>query len=283
MADWFKFYENDLDETRFQYAVHQLSEVCPVWVGILSECCRHKSDTIRWGNNEIELFGFSQRLNVSVPKVNEAIKLLVDIDYISRGENTLKVLKWNTKQSDYCSRIKRGSPNSVRTVSEQCPLRGEERRVEENKHTPAELGLVCDEVPKSLNTFEFLEVWGKWKEYRMAIKRTGKRAIALTFNAQLKKLSSLPVQEAIAQINQSIEKGWTGLFEVQKSNGHSNCKSNGASLILYNDEYKRILDTMRVIRSQYQDHQTWTQADLDKYGKLKARKAELKTLLGIVA
>lgn len=133
MADWFKFFENDLDETRLQFAIAKLPEVTSVWVGILSECCRHKSDTIRWGSNEIELFGFSRRLNITIGKTNEAVNILVEIDYIERGENTIKVLKWNKKQSDYCSRISRVSPNSVRTVSEQCPPRGEERRGEENR------------------------------------------------------------------------------------------------------------------------------------------------------
>ena len=133
MADWFKFYENDLDETRFQYAIHKLQEVCAVWVGILSECCRHKSDTVRWGTNEIELFGFSQRLNISVPKVNEAIKLLCEIDYIEKDNNHIKVLKWSKKQSDYCQKKAAKCPDSVGTVSEQCrdSVCLEERRGEE--------------------------------------------------------------------------------------------------------------------------------------------------------
>lgn len=144
MADWFKFYENDIDETRLQYAIANLPEVLPVWVGILSELCRHKSDTIRWGDNEIELFGFSRRLNISIPKVNEAVNLLVKIDYIERGENTLKVLKWSSKQSEYCQKKdKRNAAqaveksDSVPTVSRQCPPRGEERREEKNREEKA--------------------------------------------------------------------------------------------------------------------------------------------------
>lgn len=151
MADWFKVFENGIDETRFQYAIHKLQEVHGVWMGILSECCRHKSDTVRWGDNEIELFGFSQRLNISIPKVNDAINILVEIDYLKRGQNTLKVLAWKEKQSDYCQRINRQRPNSVRTVSEQCIPRGEESRsdemiVDKSTKTPSVVPFLPEEV-----------------------------------------------------------------------------------------------------------------------------------------
>jgi hypothetical protein len=130
MADWFKFYENDLDETRLQYAIAKLPEVVSVWVGILSECCRHKSGTIRWGDNEIELFGFSRRLGISLPKVNQGINLLCEIDYIVKKNGHISVIKWGSKQSEYCQKLsaKKNSPESVPTLSRECRPRGEEKR-----------------------------------------------------------------------------------------------------------------------------------------------------------
>lgn len=134
MADWFKFYENDLDETRLQYAISKLPEVVSVWVRTLSECCRHKSDTFRWGSN-IERFGFSSRLGITVEKVDEAMKLLAEIDYIEIGEGFIKVLKWGSKQSEYCqwkqrhqNELKEVNRESVRTPSGVSSRRGEERR-----------------------------------------------------------------------------------------------------------------------------------------------------------
>jgi hypothetical protein len=143
VADWFKFFENDLDEIRFQWAVHQLSGVCPVWVGILSECCRHKSDTIRWNDSDHEIWGFGNRLNQTPEVVRESVKLLEKIEYVKREGNMLKVLKWKVKQSEYCQKKDRKNtkdepenppkhPESVRTVSGECPPRGEERRGEES-------------------------------------------------------------------------------------------------------------------------------------------------------
>ncbi len=143
MADWFKFYENDLDETRLQYAISQLPEVIPVWVGILSEACRHKVGTVSWGKDEIEMFGFSKRLGVSIPKVNEAVLMLAKIRYITLGENTINITKWGEKQSEYCQKRTKNQnqsgqnhhtkKDSVPTMSRQCPdnVRQEERRGEE--------------------------------------------------------------------------------------------------------------------------------------------------------
>jgi len=134
MADWFKFYENDLEEVRLQYAISKLPEVVSVWVAILSECCRHKVGTISWGESEIELFGYSKKLNIPIPKVTEAISLLVSIRYIEKNNNSVKVLKWNDKQSEYCQKKAAklsNTTNSVPTVSRHSTVRGEERRGEE--------------------------------------------------------------------------------------------------------------------------------------------------------
>ena len=136
MADWFKFYENDLDETRLQYAISKMPEVVSVWVGILSEACRHKQGTISWGDDSIELFGFSRRLGLSMPKVNEGVNLLCEIRYISKSDNFINILKWNEKQSEYCRWKEKktdAKKESVPRVSLECPPRGEERRVDKNR------------------------------------------------------------------------------------------------------------------------------------------------------
>lgn len=132
MADWFKFYDNDLDDTRLQYAISKLPEVVSVYVGILSECSRHKSATIRWGDNAIELFGFSRRLGISVPKVNEAVNILKEIDYITHSNGHISVTDWDSKQSEYCQR-KAAKKASVPIVSRHSPMRGEEIRVEKKE------------------------------------------------------------------------------------------------------------------------------------------------------
>ena len=170
MADWFKFYENGLDEPRLQFAIGTLSEVCPVWVGILTECCRHKCETIRWDDDEAYLFGFSRKLNVSIPKVNEAVNLLKRIKYIEVKNGLLTVVRWGEFQSEYMKRKHRNSPFDVRTLSEHCPntvrqeekeeRRGEETTTKLPKLSKAQIGLI-KRFESCLNG-EWVNDAGKW-------------------------------------------------------------------------------------------------------------------------
>ena len=59
-------------------------------------------------------------------------------------------------------------------------------------------------------------------------------------------------------------------------------KSNGATTVIQGKELERIIERMKTIRSTYGDHQTWAEADKVEFIKLRARKAELKTLLGVM-
>jgi hypothetical protein len=58
-------------------------------------------------------------------------------------------------------------------------------------------------------------------------------------------------------------------------------RMDGARRVQLNDEFKRCLEKMKTIRSQYGDHQTWTANDLREFMKVKARWKELKERLGI--
>lgn len=73
------------------------------------------------------------------------------------------------------------------------------------------------ELPENLNTEEFLATWNDWTAYRKEIKKT---MTERTQKMQLKKLSDYPVGTAIAMIEQSIENGWQGIFEL-KDNGRT--------------------------------------------------------------
>lgn len=145
MANWFKLYETDLDETRMRFALTKLPEVWPVWTAILMECCKHRDANIPWGASDQELFGFADRLKISIPKVNEAINILCSIEYVKKSNGHLNVLKWNEKQDDYLARKSRGywdkrKKSQCFTVKHEKKSdshieerRGEEKREEENK------------------------------------------------------------------------------------------------------------------------------------------------------
>ena len=68
--------------------------------------------------------------------------------------------------------------------------------------------------PDSLNTPDFINQWGEWITYRSQIK---KKLSPLTQKKQLQNLEKFGSAKAIEMIDQSISKGWQGLFEVKNS------------------------------------------------------------------
>ena len=69
------------------------------------------------------------------------------------------------------------------------------------------------DMPLSLRTPAFLKAWADWRQYR---KETRHALTPSTSARQLKKLEAVGPAVAVAMIEQSIEKGWRGLFEVQE-------------------------------------------------------------------
>jgi hypothetical protein len=226
MANWFKIYETDLDESRLKYALNKLPEVGWVWIGILSECCKHRSDTIRWSDKLHEVFGFSDRLKVSIPKINEAVNVLVEIEYITVTGDRLKVLKWKEKQSEYNHRKERGDYQSigespiVSDKSVKSPL--EERRGEENKGEEKEKKVAS--LPKPRPSLE---------EVKLCVAKTG-----------------LPETDAVWFWNKCEGNGWTnggkpikswahtiaswkaaGYMPSQKQKSHENNRSNPTQFV----------------------------------------------------
>lgn len=138
MADWFKSYENDLDDEKLQWAMGEQQQVAIVYFALLSRCCRDKSGTLSWSGDELELFALSNKLRVSVPIVNQCLQLLVRIKFIELSKNRLKVLSWNDRQSEYCQRknklptVSRHSPDSVAREE----MRGDQIRKEGEEKPP---------------------------------------------------------------------------------------------------------------------------------------------------
>jgi DNA-binding transcriptional regulator YhcF (GntR family) len=67
-------------------------------------------------------------------------------------------------------------------------------------------------IPVSLDTPAFLKSWNDWKKYKSESK---KKFTASTISRQLALLEKHPPGVAIAMIEQSIERGWQGLFDLK--------------------------------------------------------------------
>ena len=78
--------------------------------------------------------------------------------------------------------------------------------------------LLAVEIPASLNVPAFCELWTEWVLERKA---RGKSLTARAAKMQLATLEGMGPDGAMASIRQSIEKGWTGLFEPKDTNGRA--------------------------------------------------------------
>lgn len=72
------------------------------------------------------------------------------------------------------------------------------------------------ELPSIFDTPEFKNAWQDWIQYR---KDTKHKLTDLTIKRQLKQLEAMGHDNAIKSIEQSIERGWTGLFDVGSTAG----------------------------------------------------------------
>jgi hypothetical protein len=109
------------------------------------------------------------------------------------------------------------SPETSQSLPDS-PLRGEERREEENrikkkpKSTKADLldDVLSLVLPEKLNSDSFRKVWREWIEYRCSVKKV--RNPHALFKKNLEFLEPFGLEGAIASLNQSMNGEWRGLF-----------------------------------------------------------------------
>ena len=119
----------------------------------------------------------------------------------------VKRAEWRDRQ-----RIHRDNFKTEAIVTSESPVthasRGEERREEKRREETVT-------IPENINTPEFCNAWHDWEIYRKEIKKT---LTPTTTQRQLKFLSRYDNATALEMINQSIQAGWTGLFELKNNN-----------------------------------------------------------------
>src|SRR6185369_10013938 len=73
-------------------------------------------------------------------------------------------------------------------------------------------------IPTELDSDVFSQAWHRWIEYRSQRKCP---LAPMTRQAQLKQLATMGVHDAVRSIEQSIERGWQGLFPVEGKPGRN--------------------------------------------------------------
>ena len=90
-------------------------------------------------------------------------------------------------------------------------------QIKQNKRKQKETKL-NNEIDCPFSSVEFVNTWSDWEEYRRQRKT---KLTPMSVRHQIKFLSEFNEQDAIAIIRQSIQNGWTGLFELKnKQNGN---------------------------------------------------------------
>ena len=91
---------------------------------------------------------------------------------------------------------------------------------------PIEIALRDSQYVQWMREVPFLAAWAEWEQYR---KEKRQKLTPSTTKKQLAMLSKLDAATAIAMIDQTITKGWTGLFELQDRKGQNSVSSHNAS------------------------------------------------------
>jgi len=109
-------------------------------------------------------------------------------------------------------------------LSDERPLETKRNEVETETKPKPEYTAIADVLPFESEQFAF--AWNEWVEYR---KEKKQKLTQKTKEMQLRTLGARPESEAIGMIGQSIQNGWTGLFEFKnKQNGKSITASGAA-------------------------------------------------------
>jgi hypothetical protein len=93
--------------------------------------------------------------------------------------------------------------------------------------------------PENLRTPEFAEAWQQWVQFRRESK---KRLTQSTIAKQLTKLAEFGSQKAIRSIEQSIERGWQGLFDPESRKARGNMAASNEAADIWSDLVQWCID-----------------------------------------
>lgn len=107
------------------------------------------------------------------------------------------------KKSQHISELSSEPKAELKEQRADAPSKPKTRRAAKPAAEPVEL-------PVGLDDPEFREAWGRWQTYRA---ERNKKLTRSTMLIHLNKLDEMGSEKAVASINQSIDRVWTGLFE----------------------------------------------------------------------
>lgn len=148
--------------------------------------------------------------NIHRERVQEMMAFMVDAGLFENRDGSITCLKMATRTDEYTQKLIKNI-KSVPTVSRHSPdnvrlNRREENRTEEKKKAPK----LDVSVPEGVDA-------GAWKmlvEHKKAMKAPMATQHAISLNAN--KLRQLSVKDQVAMVEQSVENGWKGLYDLKQ-------------------------------------------------------------------
>lgn len=146
--------------------------------------------------------------------VNECIDAKVLIAYTVDGKEYLRIVNFGQRLRNMRNTFPQPVDDPL-TIRRESPPETKRNETETKQETETK---DCADAPPFVD--EVLVSWNSWIQHR---KELGKKMTPSTVKKQIQFLGGRAGPEIIAIINQSIEKGWTGLFELKdKTNGIRN-------------------------------------------------------------
>jgi hypothetical protein len=158
-----------------------------------------------------------------IDKVNRIMKTIIDLNLLTENNGSvfcfklLNRLDETTSKNPQIRALLKDANKLIGNMSGDnrenvgiTPTRKEENRINKNRKEKNTITAIV--FPDSLNNDVFKETWNDWIKYK---KERQDKLTDSTMKRQLNKLSLSP-SNAIAIINQSIDNGWSGLFDLKK-------------------------------------------------------------------
>lgn len=185
---------------------------------------QHEATSFIWNNKRISLNPgqfvtgrrkLSKMTGISESYVEKILKYLEKEQQITQEKTNkfriITIVNWGEYQQ------KDNNGTTTRTTKRQ--QRGQQKDTyKKDKNVKKEKKTTGVQFPDSFNTEEFRKAWSDWEQHRIEKRQ---KLTPTTIDRQLKSLGKLSVQKAIAKIENSIEKGYTGLYEGNKNGRHS--------------------------------------------------------------
>lgn len=222
---WFRMYTEAIDDEKLRLLAFE-----DRWHFVALLCC--KGQGILDDASPLMMRKVAVKLGLDLRTLEDVARRLAEVELINQA--TLQPIAWDNRQhqSDtsrertraYRERMKRHSDVTVTAQEVDTDTETDKEEEKEQPIAPAqEQAVVSAPAKKSkpaaieLPTWLSADTWGMWDEFRRA--KSGKGWTAGAKALSIRELGKLHAtgNEPQAVIEQSIQRGWTGLFEVKQS------------------------------------------------------------------